>query len=187
MYGNWVLKISKKKQYHTIRRICGTKNLKENGNYYICYYIKKPTHIIYKLKYAGIPYSCYRVEYERAANYRQIFFLRTQGPYRCRYCNKKLAKNRIYVDHIIPVAKVQKNIFARILLRIEGCREVNDIRNLAPACSSCNSQKSDKIGLWPLRAWLGKYRFYWFMLWISRVLGVCFIILCILIILYKCK
>ena len=109
------------------------------------------------------------MEYERANNYRQTFFARTQAPYRCRYCNKKLQKNKVVVDHIVPVAKAQKKASARMMLAVKRCGSVNDIRNLAPACRDCNSKKSDKMGLWVVRGWLGKYKLYWIILRIIQI------------------
>ena len=49
------------------------------------------------------------------------------------------------------------------------CGSVNDIRNLAPACRDCNSKKSDKMGLWVVRGWLGKYKLYWIILRIIQI------------------
>lgn len=166
MQGNWVLKIYTKRKLG----ICRKKNAKLQRNCYVLNFIDKPKKEIRQLRRAGIKYSCYKVEYERAGNYRQVFFARTKGPYRCRYCHKKLQKNQVVVDHIVPVAKVQKTNTARIALAASGCRNVNDIRNLAPACQRCNSKKSDKMGIWVIRGWLGKYRFYWILLRLFQIL-----------------
>ena len=117
------------------------------------------------------------MEYERASNYRQTFFQRTKGPYRCRYCNKKLSKDKVFVDHIIPVAKTQKTVRAKMMLAMRRCGSVNDIRNLAPACKECNSKKSDKMGIWIIRGWLGKYTTYWICLRILQFLAICLVIL----------
>ena len=85
-----------------------------------------------------------------------------------------------FVDHIIPVAKTQKNAIARILLSMKGCSSVNDIKNLAPACRNCNLKKSDKMGMWIFRGWLGRYRTYWVVLNIIKALSVLLMILGIL-------
>lgn len=109
MNGNWILKVYAQPQKETaIKKICLRAGTKKQGNYYINNYIKKPRKEIKKLRRIGVKFSCYRVEYERASNYRHTFFARTKGPYRCRYCNKPIAKNKLVVDHIIPVAKAQK-------------------------------------------------------------------------------
>ena len=174
MKGNWILKIYPKQyQLNTVKRICIKKKQKDNTYNYI----DKPKKEIKKLQKAGIKYTCYRVEYERANNYRQTFFQRTKGPYRCRYCNKKLNKDKVFVDHIIPVAKTQKTARAKMMLAMRRCGSVNDIRNLAPACKECNSKKSDKMGIWIIRGWLGKYKTYWICLRILQFLSVCLVIL----------
>lgn len=162
MKGNWVLKVYiEPGKISKIKRICWRKTTKKQGNYFINCYIKKPKKEIKRLKKIGVKYSCYKVEFERASNYRNVFFARTKGPYMCRYCHRPLTKDKIYVDHVIPVSKTQKSAFARILLAIKGCNNVNDICNLAPACQKCNLKKSDKMGLWVIRGWLGKYSLYW--------------------------
>lgn len=171
MEGNWVLKVyAKNNQQSIVNRICRKKNTKYRDNCYITTYINKPKKEIKKLRFAKVQFLCYRIEYERASNYRKIFFNRTSGPYRCRYCNQKLPKNKICVDHIIPVAQTQKSIFARLMLAMHGCRNVNDIRNLAPACRDCNSKKSDKMGLWVIRGWLGNHKSYWMFLRIFLII-----------------
>lgn len=173
MQGNWILKIYPKQyQINKVKKICRKKTKKEN--YYT--YVNKPKKEIKRLQKENIRYSCYRVEYERASNYRQTFFQRTEGPYRCRYCNKKLPKDKVFVDHIIPVAKTQKSKTARLMLAVRRCGNVNDIRNLAPACRSCNSKKSDKMGIWIIRGWLGKYKIYWVLLRILQILCICLIL-----------
>lgn len=164
MEGNWVLKIYINHMQPNVAKLLKKgKNTKCKGRYYTSNYINKPKKEMTKLQHLGIRCECYPVEYERASNYRQIFFSRTSGPYTCRYCNKKLQKNQIYVDHIIPVSKAQKKHYARIILSVRHCTNVNDIKNLAPACKNCNLKKSDKMGLWVIRGWLGKYRLYWIM------------------------
>lgn len=173
MNGNWILKIYPKQNQELFvrRNICKKRNTKIKSNYYICNYIKKPKKEIRKLQKADISYSCYKVEYERANNYRQVFFARTEGPYRCRYCNKKLTKQNLYVDHIIPVNKSQTTRSAKILLHLKRCNSVNDIKNLAPACKYCNLRKSNKMGIWVVRGWLGKYKLYWAFLWMIKIIG----------------
>ena len=181
MSGNWVLKVYiKENTPKRISKMVQKKNTKYKKNCCVNNYIDKPKKIIKKLKLAGVRYECYRVEYERASNYRQVFFSRTSGPYRCRYCNKRLSKKNVLVDHIIPVAKTQKNAIARILLSMKGCSSVNDIKNLAPACRNCNLKKSDKMGMWIFRGWLGRYRTYWVVLNIIKALSVLLMILGIL-------
>jgi 5-methylcytosine-specific restriction endonuclease McrA len=47
----------------------------------------------------------------------------------CAYCNKKLTRSQISVDHITPVSK----------------GGTNDLSNLAISCRECNSSKSGKM------------------------------------------
>ncbi len=178
MYGNWVLKVYvQPKKITKIKRICWRKTSKKQKNCYINHYIKKPRKEMRQLRRIGVKYICYRVEYERASNYRNVFFSRTKGPYRCRYCNKQLSKDKVFIDHIIPIAKAQKTLSAKLALKLYGCSNVNDIRNLAPACNTCNLKKSDKTGLWVLRGWLGKYKLYWIFLIFLKFLCICFTVI----------
>lgn len=108
-----------------------------------------------------IKYNCYKKEWKRSSNYRSEFFRRYPPPYRCRYCNRKLRPDEVVVDHIVPVSKAKKSRNARQKLTIHGIKDVNDPKNLAPACVSCNQRKGNKMGLWYYRGVLGKYRFYW--------------------------
>ena len=177
MYGNWILKIYVTGQKQkAVARICQRKDLKFHDTYCMCSYIEKPKAVMKKLKRKGFHFSCYKVEYERARNYRQTFFARTVGPYRCRYCNKRLKQQEIYVDHIIPVALAQKSFFARTALKMAGCRGVNDIKNLAPACLRCNLKKSNHMGTWTFRGWAGKSKLYWILLWVLKTAAIFLII-----------
>lgn len=179
MEGNWILKIyiNNKSTANIETTIQRWKHVRRKGNHYVGNYIKKPKKEIAKLRRLGIKYDCYRVEYERANNYRQTFFSRTSGPYTCRYCNKKLSKTQVYVDHIVPVSKVQKTNYAKMMLNLSRYSNVNDIKNLAPACRTCNLKKSDKMGVWIIRGWLGKYKAYWIILAILKFLGLALMLL----------
>lgn len=126
------------------------------------------------IKYASkhhIKYKCYGKQWSRSSNYRDTFFKYYPPPYRCRYCNKKLTPDEVVVDHIIPISRVKKSKKARQKLTIWGIKDVNDPRNLAPACSSCNTAKSNKMGLWCIRGMLGKYKLYWPALYIFFALA----------------
>ena len=122
---------------------------------------KEMNHILTKARKSHIRYRCYGKEWARAPGCRDRFFRENPGPYRCRYCNRWLAKEQVVVDHIIPVNKAKSSQKARNMLRRSGMTSVNDIRNLAPSCPWCNSRKGDKIGLWYLRGIFGKYKVYW--------------------------
>lgn len=158
---NFVLKIYKNQNIYRVERTLYREGAKDCGRYYTIQYNEKPKRLIKRLDRYGIYYRWYRSEYERAGNYRQVFFERTKGPYRCRYCHRRLKKAYMQIDHIVPVAAVQRSARARFFLHLEGAENVNSIRNLAPACKKCNKKKLDKMGLWVLRGWLGKYEAYW--------------------------
>lgn len=117
--------------------------------------------IVKKLNKRNIKHRCYEKRWERSSNYRDNFFKTYTAPYRCRYCNKSLTKEKMVIDHIVPIGKVKKSTNARMLLYIQNISEVNDVKNLAPSCRKCNQRKSDKLGLWYLKGILGKYKLYW--------------------------
>ena len=61
------------------------------------------------------------------------------------------------VDHIIPIDKVQHDWKYRLLMKLSGMNNVNDICNLTPACERCNKRKGKKIGLrYYLKGKIGK-------------------------------
>lgn len=98
----------------------------------------------------------YETRWARDTSYRNMFLKNTSPPYYCRYCGKKISPSQMQVDHIVPVAAVKKSLYARWLLGRQGITNVNDIRNLAPSCRRCNRRKGTKMGIWLLRARLGK-------------------------------
>lgn len=109
------------------------------------------------LKRNKIRFRAYEERWERSDTYRSDFFRACRPPYRCRYCGRRLRKEYMTVDHIVPVSKTKKSTGARMLLYIQGIGNVNDVRNLAPSCDRCNKKKGDRTGLWWIRGVLGKY------------------------------
>jgi len=103
--------------------------------------------------------NTYNNEYARNRNYRNKFFQKYKyDKYRCAYCGKKLKKNKLVIDHIIPVNKVQNSFFARFLLKLISRNGVNDYNNLVVSCSKCNLKKGAKIKLrYILKGITGKY------------------------------
>ena len=62
---------------------------------------------------------------------------------RCAYCGEEITLKQMQVDHIIP----KRNYSETHGCLIVGCQRfeeygLNDIRNLNPACRSCNKWKS---------------------------------------------
>ena len=123
----------------------------------------------------------YRKEWTRSSNYRYTFFRFNKPPYRCRYCHKRLSKDKVEVDHLIPVGMAKKYGYARFLLRIRGIKNVNDSRNLVPSCHKCNERKRDRIFGWYIRGLLGKYKLYWFIRYFLDII----LAICIIYIIYK--
>lgn len=151
---------------------------KRNGELY--YYIKinesGKKKLLRKLHRSGIKYRCVPEQWERSSDYRQQFFKENKPPYRCRYCNRKLSKDTLVVDHIIPVYAAKTDASARRLLKIRGMNSVNDTGNLTASCVRCNKQKGSKMGIWLVRAYLGKYRLYWAVKPVITLAAVCIVI-----------
>lgn len=102
----------------------------------------------------------------RSADYRRRFLEANPGPWRCQYCNRRIEReDRMTVDHVVPVAAAGsrglRGIAWRRVLADRGITDVNDLRNLVPACPRCNSRKGQKTGLWVARAALGRHRAWW--------------------------
>lgn len=100
------------------------------------------------------------IEYLRGTSYRQDFFAVNGGPYRCRYCHKRLSREQVTVDHLVSVSSASKSVVARRVLSLMGAKSVNDVINLVPACGRCNGRKGSKGGLWFFRGYLRQYRVY---------------------------
>ena len=119
--------------------------------------------------------------YERSDDYRKNFLKYNKGVfgsgnYHCSYCGKILSPQKMRVDHLIPIHRVKKFGFARILMWFEGIRNINDVKNLVPACERCNSKKSSNMGLWLIKGEWGRHIWNWIILR-SFLLAV-FVIIC---------
>lgn len=102
----------------------------------------------------------------RSGDYRKRFLESRPGPWHCRYCNRRIPdEHALTVDHVVPVAAVRGNGLAprlwRRILAAHGVEDINDGRNLVPACRRCNSRKGQRTGIWIARALLGRYRIWW--------------------------
>lgn len=112
----------------------------------------------------GIYGDIFKQEYNRSTNYRRIFLASRpdQEEFRCCYCGRTYPRSAITVDHIVPVAGVKTNYSSRIWLKLKGCDNVNDVKNLVPACRRCNEKKGSSSSLiYTLRATYGESRLYW--------------------------
>lgn len=112
-----------------------------------------------------LKFLSYDINKKRSSNYRKIFFSNYdtffKDYYICSYCGKLLKKEEVTVDHIIPIAKAQKNDFYRKILKKLNIININDYRNLTCSCSKCNFRKSNKAGIWVVRGFLGKNVYFW--------------------------
>lgn len=123
---------------------------------------------------------------KRSSDYRRQFFKAVppveKDRYRCVYCGRLMAREKITVDHLYPVNQVSGNRNLQLKLQDMGIESVNDVANLVPACFSCNRRKSDKMGLWILKGRAGKSEGLWMSRKLIRtvlIMAVIYLILCI--------
>lgn len=117
----------------------------------------------------------------RSGDYRRIFFIYNKPQifekyYICAYCGRLKTKDKITVDHIYPIGKASKSLKYQAKLKRRGIENINDPNNLIGACRRCNSKKGAKVGIWILRAKIGKYKYLWYLRWIIRAVIIGFII-----------
>ncbi len=112
--------------------------------------------------------------YERSNDYRKIFFENNKGTvkkdvFHCAYCGKILRKKDVEVDHIISVYLLSKSKYKhyyQAILSMLGCKNSNQPLNLVATCSSCNRRKSNKGGFWIIRGFLGRYFYFWIIMYV---------------------
>ncbi len=156
------------------------------GNYYQVVFNSEQRKLLLKrVKQCKIKYKIYDKKWERSSNYRKEFFSKNIGPYRCRYCNKLLKKEYVVIDHIFPISKAKYKVDTRIWLYARNISNVNDLRNLAPSCIKCNNKKGDKLGIWYIRGILGKYKWYWKIINIIKIVSTIFLIFILAIFIYQ--
>lgn len=159
----------KRKKY--IRRCHPDKLKKGNSHYFRIYFDSerdaKP--LMKKLDRKGIPYKGYNEEYARNTNYRKAFFRLTEGPYRCRYCNRKLKEEEVIIDHIIPIKQAMNSKKAQRILKRHHIENVNQIENLVASCHDCNEEKGTQLGQWTKKGFLGYWNYHLYRLFLSVV------------------
>ena len=112
---------------------------------------------------------------ERGSEYRQIFFKNNKPAlfgryYYCAYCGKLLPKQKLTVDHIIPVGVANKDLKVRKRMKLFGYKSVNDPRNLVASCMTCNTKKGTKTGFgWKIRGTLGRLPIVWHIRHLARI------------------
>lgn len=101
----------------------------------------------------------------RSTDYRKKFFLENPpiffNHYFCAYCGRIVGTKKITVDHLYPVNSTKKSLALQEKLKNKGYSNINDIKNLVPACKTCNSLKSDKLGIWIIRGKIGRIQSLW--------------------------
>lgn len=99
---------------------------------------------------------------KRSSNYRTLFFQNVPPDfgnfYFCVYCGLPYSKKHITVDHLIPIGAVKDNLKMQHKLKRMGIPGINDCSNLVPACRRCNQRKGKKMGIWLLRARIGRHK-----------------------------
>lgn len=112
----------------------------------------------------GCVFISYDDSRRRSHAYRDAFFESTEpmflNRYVCAYCFVPIRKDDTTVDHIISIRKGKANRAADLLLRRLEIDDINDPRNLCACCRSCNSRKGSKAGVWVIRGFLGKRRWF---------------------------
>ena len=110
---------------------------------------------------------------ERNSSYRHDFFSshppQVLGKYYfCAYCGRLLSKKNVTVDHLWSVDLAKKNPKVQKKLGRKGYSNVNDVRNLLPACSDCNGKKGKKAGWWIIRGRIGRHKIFWYLIYLLR-------------------
>lgn len=134
----------------------------------------------HKLSFTATPGN-----YCRSTDYRKTFFSNNKphrkNKYRCAYCGKWLKKEKVTVDHIIPVNGMKTSSVVRFVSKLIGIKNVNGVNNLCAACEKCNKRKSAKLGLWPIKGFLGRS----YLLWNIRIILRILILIAIIYFLYQ--
>lgn len=127
-----------------------------------------------KKEYKQLQIYCKRQNYklrldnqftQRSTDYRKTFFQNyppfINNKYFCTYCGRLLKAENITVDHLYPVNATKKSIELQKKLKRKGYSDINDVKNLVPACELCNKNKGDKIDGWIIKGKLGRHPAYW--------------------------
>lgn len=97
-------------------------------------------------------------KFERSDTYRKDFLKENPGilggRYMCIYCHKLIPRERMQVDHLVAVNRLNKNPLWKLVFMWNKAG-VNSIMNLYPACSVCNIRKKDQGGKWIARGQIG--------------------------------
>lgn len=119
----------------------------------------------------GLTFKCIDDKYIRSSDYRKAYMESMKFKHKytiCAYCGLPLKVDKITVDHIIPVDKVQNSNYAKLVLKKLHIDNVNNKKNLVGACRRCNSKKGTKMGSWVIRGFVGKSKVVWGVRWFLR-------------------
>ena len=107
-------------------------------------------------------------------DYRKTFFSNNppviHNNYFCAYCGKLVNKENITVDHLYPIGAVKKDPKLQKKLKRKGIKDINDKKNLVPACRTCNKKKSANLGIWIIKGKIGKHQFLWIIRHLIRLI-----------------
>ena len=180
----------KRNTYRYRRRLCNYGLRFENGKWRLRTSDEELIEQISRFsRRKHLHYECFEDKYTRSSNYRKAFidhYERKDGKYyRCAYCGKKLTKDKMTVDHIVPIDKVQHSWTYRQFIRLMNISDINELRNLAPACERCNKKKGRKVKGYLLNGLTGRtYRGVIIRRWIKFVIAMILIIVLLVLIYY---
>ncbi len=144
-----------------------------NGEYYGYLSGSKFERLKEKLKGKGVALYIDNKFSQRSSNYRAEFFKRNppfwKDYYICAYCGRFIHKNEITVDHLYPVNGAKKSIYLQKKLKRRGYKDINDPRNLIPACKPCNQKKSSRMDGWITKGQIGRHPWIWILRHILRI------------------
>lgn len=150
------------------------KGFTRSGDYYIgTVTVSEGIKIAKKCREKGFKYSFSESRWQRNSSYRKDFFESFPPQilnkyYICAYCGKWMRPENTTVDHIYPVAAVRENLRLQRKMKRRGIDGVNSVKNLCPACESCNKRKSAKLGKWQSRGFIGRNKSIWVFRYILR-------------------
>ena len=105
----------------------------------------------------------YDQKWERGKGYKKKWIIKNPSDtHRCVYCNRKIPYKSITLDHVVPIYAAKQSRVLQWILERRGFDNIDDERNLVPACYHCNKLKGKSTSfVWMIRAYLGKYKLFW--------------------------
>ena len=115
-----------------------------------------------KLRRKGYKTLTYPGKVGRSSNYRAVYFQAHEpditGRYQCVYCGRRQPKEKITIDHVIPIGVAKKSRHLQKKFEYTG---INTPSNLVASCARCNKRKGASYSvIWRLRARLGRHPWY---------------------------